>query len=252
MDDKVNGIVFNTTISGATDDPLFNIRDAFWHSLRAQIDALGRDPLATLARQFGNPPIAPPSFSAGKNRLVQHEQLNMQMLGVWLCQRPRLAVDITGSYDPLYDVPALARQYVDTTIATMTDMLPATQQLDLSDTRIQSAFERLFKQRFGLVAYWTRRLWLAGASQQEWVQQLRNELISHELGQMDRSTLSALGADRAQEVIYYLKQGCPTLSARLYPSAVLRQQATAQGMPVLLKLMLADVAVLPFPASSHS
>lgn len=155
LEDSDGVIDLDLPISGRLDDPQFSYGKIIWKAIANVLTKIVTAPFRALGKLLGanSEKMQDVGFDAGSAVLAPQEQEKLQTLAAAMAKRPALSLTIVPAYDPVADTAALQE------LATRRDVLKEAGlklqagekpgPLDLNNVKVQSAIERLLKERSG-------------------------------------------------------------------------------------------------------
>lgn len=155
LEDSDGVIDLDLPISGSLDDPQFSYGKIIWKAIANVLTKIVTAPFRALGKLFGmdSEKMQDVGFDAGSSVLAPQEQEKLKKLAEVMGKRPALSLTIVPGYDPVADTAALQE------LATRRDVLAEAGlklqagekpgPLDLNNVKVQSAIERLLKERSG-------------------------------------------------------------------------------------------------------
>jgi hypothetical protein len=118
LKDKDGRIDLNVPVQGTVDSPEFNYGKLFWQALKKILVGLVTAPFRAIGRLFGSnaEDLDLVGFSSGSSELLPAESETLSKIAAELANRPELAVEVGGRYDPQADVDALRRSRLEARI----------------------------------------------------------------------------------------------------------------------------------------
>lgn len=155
LEDSDGVIDLDLPISGSLDDPQFSYGKIIWKAIANVITKIVTAPFRALGKLLGlgGEEMQDVGFDAGSAALAPQEQEKLKLLAEAMGKRPALQLTIVPAYDPAADTAALQEQatrrdvLLESGLKLREDEQPG--PLDLNNVKVQSAIERLLKQRSG-------------------------------------------------------------------------------------------------------
>ena len=148
-----NGVIgIELPVKGDVNDPEFDIGGVIWQAVAGLVTKIVAAPFRLLGSLIGieSEDLGRFQFLAGRADLTPPELEKIAELQQALQQRPELAIEIGGTFDPGIDVPAL--RYINLrkeVIARLGDeAAEAGKEMQMLDERIRTALETIFAERF--------------------------------------------------------------------------------------------------------
>lgn len=155
LEDSDGVIDLDLPISGSLDDPQFSYGKIIWKAITNVITKIVTAPFRALGKLLGadSEKLQAIGFDAGSPALAPQEQEKLKTLAEAMDKRPALFLTITPTYAAAADTAALQEQATRRDVLQETGLKLQTGEqpgpLDLNNTKVQSAIERLLKQRSG-------------------------------------------------------------------------------------------------------
>jgi hypothetical protein len=148
-----NGVIdIELPVEGDINDPEFRIGGVVWQAFVGLVTKIVTAPFRLLGSLIGidSEDLGQFQFLAGRADLTPPELEKIVDLQKALQQRPELAIEISGPFDPAIDVPAL--QYIklraDVVGRLGDEAETASGELQMLDEQIRTALEAIFTERF--------------------------------------------------------------------------------------------------------
>lgn len=232
LEDSDGRIDLGLPVSGSLDDPQFSYGHLVWQAFKNILTKIATAPFRALMGDSGFDAVY---ADVGDGRLAPPEREKLQGLATLLQKRPKMTLQLGGSYDAAQDAPALARHQVDRDLLLRAAYpVPADEPLplpDLGEPLIRSAVNKAYAARFGQLA-----LLKIIATQADGVpraQAMRQALIAAQ--PVDAAALQALGNSRAEAARQVLLVQHPELAARIKLLPADKASADKDGVPLMLK-----------------
>jgi hypothetical protein len=147
-----NGVIdIELPVEGDINDPEFKIGGVIWKAFAGLITKIVSAPFRLLGNLIGieSEDLGQFEFLAGRADLTPPELEKVAQLQEALLQRPELAIEISGVFDPAIDVPALQLQQLKSIILERLgeDYANPDEQFRMLNEEIRSVFEALFVER---------------------------------------------------------------------------------------------------------
>jgi len=209
-----NGVIdINLPVEGDINDPEFKIGGVIWKAFTGLITKIVTAPFRLLGSLIGieSEDLGKFQFLAGRADLTPPELEKVAQLQEALQQRPELAIEVSGPFEPVLDVPALQLQQLKAVVMERLgeDYANPDEEFPMLNEEIRRVFEALFVERFPdtpletvTAEHTARPADKPGAEpvfdELAYAADLRERLLaSEEVGQQD---LEALANTRAQAI----------------------------------------------------
>lgn len=155
LEDSDGVIDLDLPISGNLDDPQFSYGKIIWKAVVNVVSKIATAPFRALGRLFGanSDKLEAILFEPGKATLAPEEQEKLQALAGGMEKRPTLKLSVSPTVDVVADTAALqelaTRQDIANEIGLKIKEGEQIGQVDLNNTKVQSAIENLLKERSG-------------------------------------------------------------------------------------------------------
>lgn len=233
LEDSDGRIDLSLPVAGSLDAPDFSYGHLVWQALRNVLVKVATAPFRAL---FGGEGFDEIYADAGDDRIPPPEREKLHKLAEVLAKRPKLGLALGGAYDADADAAALVRQQVDRDILQRAAYkLHADEPLpvpDLGDPAVRSAVGDAYSVQFGRIA-WLKRV-ATTADTPARAQAMRTELLAARM--VDDKALQALADARARAARQLLLAAQPALAERITLLPPQAGRASADGVPLLLKL----------------
>lgn len=114
LKDKNGVINIDLPVSGSLDDPKFKVGPLIWKTLLNLLTKAATAPFSMVAGMFGsNDQMDALAFAAGSTVLTDESKEKLGNIASALTQRPALALEIQGTFDPAADASAIRTQKFD-------------------------------------------------------------------------------------------------------------------------------------------
>ena len=234
LEDPQGRIDISLPVSGDMSDPQFEFLPLLGQVVRNFFMKLVTKPFTMLASLVGGADAGTEElgyvrFAPGKTELNKEEEQKIQALIKGLEQRPRLQLEIDGSYDVAVDWKAIQADLFER------DYKHLRAESSASDADV---YQMLFQRRFGL-----RDLWALSKEHKEGLGDYQHEKLNREIKRRlieeappDPQELKKLARARAQAVYdFFVKAGFP--QERLSMGAAKETQSTLGAVPMEFTLI---------------
>jgi outer membrane protein OmpA-like peptidoglycan-associated protein len=233
--DPQGRINLDIPVRGSLSDPQFDFGAILAEALANVVRNIVSAPFRALARLFGGADDADPgqvAFAPGSARLSPPAEESVAQLAEGLGERPQLAVEVHGGFDPVRDLEALRLRAARRDVARAAGVEAAP---DLSNRKVIAAAERLYLQRGGQRAALQR----LRASKESYGRALLAQLAAGM--SIDPAETQALARERAEAVrLALIDHGMDP--ARISVGEARESPAAEQGVPTKLALHAAESA----------
>jgi hypothetical protein len=236
LEDPQGRIKITLPVSGNLNDPQFK----FWHVVgdvaKNFFMKLVTKPFSVFASiiggdDSGTEDLAYVRFAPGESELTPPEKEKLRTLVKGLLERPKLKLEINGSYDPVIDWRAIKARVFNNDYT----------KLKKESTKTETwVYQMLYQERFGVRDLWA--LTKKYKTKQGYDAEKLNEEIKRQLiegGSADKFALETLAKTRAK-VLYDFILGLGFETSRLNIGAVKESQATMGQVPVEFTLTVFD------------
>jgi hypothetical protein len=198
LEDSDGVIDLDLRVAGDIDQPDFQVSSLLWDAFFKIVENIVKAPFRLLARLVGIENFPGIFFEAGSDQLRPSELLKLERMIAVLAKRPKLVLQIHGSYDPVADQAKLAADRVTRQLLQLGGF-PISQQeplpdLPLADGRIQQAVLKMYAAK-NLTVPPDLKLISGVAGESNW-RILYRELIAKEV--VSEESLMTLASNRAQ------------------------------------------------------
>jgi hypothetical protein len=198
LEDSDGVIDLDLRVAGDIDHPDFQVSSLLWDAFFKIVENIVKAPFRLLARLVGIENFPGIFFEAGSDQLRPSELLKLERMITVLTKRPKLVLQIHGSYDPVADQAKLAADRVTRQLLQLGGF-PISQQeplpdLPLADGRVQQAILKMYAAK-NLTVPPDLKLISGVAGEPNW-RILYRELIAREV--VSEESLTALARNRAQ------------------------------------------------------
>jgi hypothetical protein len=158
MKDSNGKIDIGLPVSGDLNDPQFSLGPLIWKAFVNLITKAVTAPFRALGSLFGGTEEKYDAvvFDSGKAALLPPEKEKLKKLSDALQKRPQLTLVVQGRYSPEADGFAFKQSRVRLAVGTLTgEKFSAGEDpgpLDLSESKVRRALEKIFEERFGAPA----------------------------------------------------------------------------------------------------
>jgi uncharacterized protein involved in outer membrane biogenesis len=147
-----NGVIdIDLPVEGDINDPEFRIGGVIWKAFAGLITKVVSAPFRLLGSLIGieSEDLGQFEFLAGRTDLTPPELEKISQLLQALQQRPELAIEVSGAFDPAIDVPALQYQRLRAVVVERVgEDYAGDEDFRMLNEEIQSVIEALFVERF--------------------------------------------------------------------------------------------------------
>ena len=148
-----NGVIdIDLPVEGDINDPEFKIGGVIWKAFAGLITKIVAAPFRLLGALIGidSEDLGQFQFLAGRADLTPPELEKVVQLQEALRQRPELAIEVSGPFDPAIDVPALQYQQIRSIVMERLgeDYANPDEEFRMLNDEIRIVFEALFVERF--------------------------------------------------------------------------------------------------------
>jgi hypothetical protein len=148
-----NGVIdIDLPVEGDINDPEFKIGGVIWKAFAGLITKIVAAPFRLLGALIGidSEDLGQFQFLAGRADLTPPELEKVVQLQEALRQRPELAIEVSGPFDPAIDVPALQYQQIKSIVMERLgeDYANPDEEFRMLNDEIRIVFEALFVERF--------------------------------------------------------------------------------------------------------
>jgi hypothetical protein len=151
LTDSDGVINVNLPVGGNVNDPEFRIGGVIWKAFTGLITKIISAPFRLLGSLIGvdSDDLGQFQFLAGRSDLTPPELEKVTQLEKALAERPELAVEVSGVFDPVVDTPALKYIQLRNTVIQLLnrDADDNNEDLMMLDDEIRQALETLFAER---------------------------------------------------------------------------------------------------------
>jgi hypothetical protein len=146
-------------VSGELNDPQFSIGPIIWKAFVNIITKAVTAPFRALGSLLGEgaEKFDAVEFDPGKAELLPPEKEKLKKLADALQKKPQLKLVVQGQFSPEIDGLELKQLNVSRAVATRMGVQPKPDEdlgpLDLGDSKVKGALEKLFEERFGAKAF---------------------------------------------------------------------------------------------------
>ena len=236
LEDSNGRIDLRLPVTGNLDDPAFSYGGLIWQAFANVIKKVATAPFRALGALFGIENFDEVRFIPGEAVVTPPERQKLDQLAQMLEKRPRLKLELAGTWDPEADRNQLARAEVDREIlqAAHVDLAPGEPLpvIDPQDSEMQAAIKRVYAGQLGRLKLLGRLV--AGSSNPDFYQGLRHELITATT--ISDTGLQALAAARAAATRQYLLQAYPDLASRIVLQAAKTAHASPDGVAMAITM----------------
>jgi uncharacterized protein involved in outer membrane biogenesis len=238
LEDSDHRIDLQLPVSGNLDDPKFAYGHLVWQALVNVVKKVATAPFRALGALLGSEGFDAIHFVPGEASVTPPEREKLRQLAQMMAKRPRIALDLAGSYDATQDRRELARARVDLAILTLARRAPlAGEPLatpDWQDLRIQAAVKQVFASRRGRLRLLGYALSPSAPTGAALARALREEMIAAEpVGSADLSKLAQARADAASHALLAADSA---LQSRIHVRAVQSVRGDQDGVALQLSL----------------
>lgn len=205
LEDPSGKINIALPVTGDMSDPEFHYFHLIGQVARNFFMKLITKPFAFLASaigaETGTEDLGYVNFIPGKAELSDEEKKKLDILVKSLAERPRIYLDINGSYDPEVDWKAIKTEVFEKDYTALRAESLRTESL---------VYQQLYQRRFGVRDLWALtkkyKLKAGGYKEEELNKEIKRQLI--EEGSADKLALQALAQTRSQVIYdYFMAQG---------------------------------------------
>ncbi|WP_232219937.1 DUF748 domain-containing protein [Pseudogulbenkiania sp. MAI-1] len=236
LEDSDGRIDLDLPISGSLDDPQFSYGRVVWKAFVNVVTKIVTAPFRALGALMGGEGFDEVRFVAGEANVAPPEREKLDKLAAVLAKRPRMTLQLAGTYDPAVETRELARARIDRAILQAAghkletgEPLPLP---DLADPAVQSAVKSVYGQRIGRLKLVQRVLSLPDNVAR--YKTLRDELIAAE--PVAEAELKALAQARVAAARQAMLKTDPALAERLTVGEVKRVKADGDGVALAIEL----------------
>jgi len=250
LEDGDGRIDLDLPVSGRLDDPKFSYGHLVAQAIETVIVKVVSSPFRALAAAFGHEGFDEIDFAAGRAGIAPPEREKLAKLATQMAKRPRLTVDLTGTYDPKVDLHSLARSRIDTAIMTAAGLPPdpdlPVSRPDMDDAATRTATRNLYGSRIGKLALASKML--STKDDKARYDGFRDELIAAEMKTVGDAELQKLAADRANAARAQLISTAPELANRVTVGAPKAAEAGKEGIALGIGLDATGAPTTPTTA----
>ncbi len=226
LEDPQGRIAISLPVAGDMSKPEFQYFHLLVQVIKNFFLKLVTSPLMSLVSMMGGESgteeLGFVSFDPGQIELTEPAREKLKVIIKALKERPKLSLELNGSYDPEVDWKAIK------TSAFENEFKAKRRESAFTDFRL---FENMYKIRFGLQEYWrlAKEYTKKGKTEDEFKAEMRRQII--ERGQPDKSALEQLALSRAKAV-YDLILAAGFDSSRLTVGQTRKTQASLGQIPL--------------------
>jgi hypothetical protein len=209
LEDPQGKINIALPVSGDMNDPKFQYSHLIFQVISNFFIKLVTEPFSILGSMLGGSNTGTDElgyvrFTPGKSFISGSQKVKLMKLIKSLQQRPKLRLEIDGSYDPMVDWKAIQAE----TVTQEFDLLRKTS--DRSDSKV---YQLMYQRHFGIRALWTLakkyKESIGNYKDASFDQEIKRQLIEN--APPDQDALSALAHSRAELVHhFFLNNGFDT------------------------------------------
>jgi outer membrane protein OmpA-like peptidoglycan-associated protein len=197
LEDPQGRIDISLPVKGDMSQPEFQYSHLLFQVIKNFFLKLVTSPFMSLVSMMGSESgteeLGYVSFEPGKTELTEPVKEKLKSILNVLKQRPKLSLEINGTYDPDADWKIMKTEAFDNEFQTKK------KNSAWSDFRL---IEDMYKINFGLHAYWRFARSYQGHTEDELKTEMRRQIIEH--GQPDKAALEQLAQARAKSVYDFI------------------------------------------------
>lgn len=238
LEDSDGKIDLDLPVSGSLDDPQFSYGQIVWKALVNVVTKVVTAPFRALGALLGGEGFDSVYFIPGEASVAPPEREKLEKVAGVMAKRPKMQLQIAGSYDPDVDSKELARARVDGAIlqAAGRSLLPGEPLPvpDMADPAMLDAIKTVYAHELGRLKLMSRTLNPGGPSGAALAKQLRGELIAAQ--KVDDAALHVLARQRAENARKVMMRIDNTLADRLTLGDPAKTRAERDGVALGIKL----------------
>ena len=238
LEDSDGKIDLDLPVSGSLDDPQFSYGQVVWKALVNVVTKVVTAPFRALGALLGGDGFDNVFFIPGEANVAPPEREKLEKVAGLMSKRPKMQLQLAGSFDPELDSKELARARVDSAIlqAAGRSLLPGEPLPvpDLSDPAMLDAIKTVYARELGRLKLMSRTLNPGGPSGAALAKLLRGELIAAQ--KVDTAALQALARQRAENARKVMMHNDNTLADRITLGDPAKTRAERDGVPLGIKL----------------
>lgn len=238
LEDSDGKIDLDLPVSGSLDDPQFSYGQIVWKALVNVVTKVVTAPFRALGALLGGEGFDSVYFIPGEASVAPPEREKLEKVAGVMAKRPKMQLQMAGSYDPAVDSKELARARVDSAIlqAAGRSLLPGEPLPvpDLADPAMLDAIKTVYVHDLGRLKLMSRTLNPGGPSGAALAKQLRSELIAAQ--KVDDAALLLLARQRAENARKVMMRIDNTLADRLTLGEPAKTRAERDGVALGIKL----------------
>lgn len=238
LEDSDDTIDVTLNIAGNVDAPEFSASGLVWQAISNVLTNVATAPFRALGALFGMGSDEGIFAVFGQAVYLPADQDRLEKFGGFLDKKPHAALDLTATYDPGQDQPALARANADAAIlkAAGITLLPneSVPNPDFTDPRIREGLKSAYAQSVGRIKLAQRLLTLPDDAARN--EQLRAELIASM--PITENELKVLANQRAKLAFEIMTKNNPGLKERIRLTEVKVANAPKEGAPLEVEVRI--------------
>jgi hypothetical protein len=238
LEDSDGKIDLDLPVSGSLDDPQFSYGQIVWKALVNVVTKVVTAPFRALGALLGGEGFDSVYFIPGEASVAPPEREKLEKVAGVMAKRPKMQLQIAGSYDPDVDSKELARARVDSAIlqAAGRSLLPGEPLPvpDMADPAMLDAIKTVYAHELGRLKLMSRTLNPSGPSGTALAKLLRGELIATQ--KVDDAALHVLARQRAENARKVMMRIDNTLADRLTLGEPAKTRAERDGVALGIKL----------------
>ncbi|BBF86394.1 putative exported protein [Aquitalea magnusonii] len=238
LEDSDGKIDLDLPVSGSLDDPQFSYGQLVWKALVNVVSKVVTAPFRALGALLGGEGFDNVFFIPGEANVAPPEREKLEKVAGLMSKRPKMQLQLAGSYDPDVDSKELARARVDSAIlqAGGRSLLPGEPLPvpDMADPAMLDAIKTVYARELGRLKLMSRTLNPGGPSGAALAKQLRTELIAAQ--KVDDAALHLLARQRAENARKVMMRNDNTLADRITLGDPAKTRAERDGVALGIKL----------------
>ncbi|WP_159875405.1 DUF748 domain-containing protein [Aquitalea denitrificans] len=238
LEDSDGKIDLDLPVSGSLDDPQFSYGQIVRKALVNVVTKVVTAPFRALGALLGGEGFDSVYFIPGEASVAPPEREKLEKVAGVMAKRPKMQLQIAGSYDPDVDSKELARARIDSAIlqAAGRSLLPGEPLPvpDMADPAMLDAIKTVYAHDLGRLKLMSRTLNPSGPSGAALAKLLRGELIAAQ--KVDDAALHLLARQRAENARKVMMRIDNTLADRLTVGEPVKTRAERDGVALGIKL----------------
>lgn len=238
LEDSDGRIDLDLPVAGSLDDPQFSYGQIVWKALVNVLTKVVTAPFRALGALMGGEGFDNVFFIPGEANVAPPEREKLEKVATVMAKRPKMQLQIAGSFAPEVDSKELARARIDSAILQTAgrSLLPGEPLPvpDLADPAMLDAIKTVYAKRLGRLKLMGHTLNPGGPAGSALAKLLRSELIAAE--KVDDAALQALARQRAENARKVMMRIDNTLAERITLGEPAKTRAERDGIAIGIKL----------------